>query len=99
MHRTALHKNYLAPNVNSAKVGKHCSWVRCPDSPHLSHLLGISLPYEKLMFAQQKLHLLVRVIENNYKWLGGLVGVGTETEVKTDGWTHRRENQVNSSDR
>lgn len=51
------------------------------------------------MFAQQKLHLLVRVIENNYKWLGGLVGVGTETEVKTDGWTHRRENQVNSSDR
>lgn len=77
MHRTALHKNYLAPNVNSAKDGKHCSWVRCPDSPHLSHLLGISLPYEKLMFAQQKLHLLVRglrtIISGWEAWWGCLL--------------------------
>lgn len=43
MYKTALCKNCLSSNVNRAEVRKPCSWVRCPDSLHFSHTLGISL--------------------------------------------------------
>lgn len=81
-----------------ARSPKRCSRVRCPDSPPLCHIFGRSSSGKLLVSRQQKLYLLVEVTENNYKRLGDL-GVVTETELKTHGRTHRRENPVNRSDR